>query len=88
MKSGEPCEVHHFCTLIGFGADAICPYLAIEAMWRLHIDGKIPPKENGTLHDKEELVQKYLKVSKSRMLKVISKMEISTLAYYKGAQIF
>lgn len=88
VESGEPREVHHFCTLVGFGADAICPYLAIEAIWRLQIDGKVPPKENGTLHAKEELVQKYLKASKSGMLKVIAKMGISTLASYKGAQIF
>jgi glutamate synthase (NADPH/NADH) len=46
--------VHHFCTLVGFGADALCPYLAIEAIWRLQVDGKISPKKNGTLHTKED----------------------------------
>lgn len=34
VESAEPREVHHFCTLVGFGADAICPYLAIEAIFR------------------------------------------------------
>lgn len=34
LETGEPREVHHFCTLIGFGADAICPYLAIESIYR------------------------------------------------------
>eukprot|EP01018_Ginkgo_biloba_P023041 Gb_24796 [translate_table: standard] len=88
VESGEPREVHHFCTLVGFGADAICPYLAIEAIWRLQLDGKIPPKKNGSFHSKEELVHKYFKASNSGMLKVIAKMGISTLASYKGAQIF
>lgn len=88
VESGEPREVHHFCTLVGFGADAICPYIAIEAVWRLQIDGKIPPKKNGVLHSKEELVKKYFKASNSGILKVMAKMGISTLASYKGAQIF
>lgn len=88
VESGEPREVHHFCTLLGFGADAICPYIAVEAIWRLQIDGKIPPKKDGSLHSKEELVQKYFKASNSGILKVLAKMGISTLASYKGAQIF
>ncbi|KAK9094113.1 hypothetical protein Scep_025582 [Stephania cephalantha] len=88
IESAEPREVHHFCTLVGFGADAICPYLAIEAIWRLQIDGKIPPKSNGQFHSKEELVKKYFKASNYGMMKVLAKMGISTLASYKGAQIF
>ncbi|MCO5561532.1 hypothetical protein L7F22_015152 [Adiantum nelumboides] len=88
VESGEPREVHHFCTLEGFGADAICPYLAIEAVWRLQVDGKIPPKKDGTFHLKDELVRKYFKASNSGILKVIAKMGISTLASYKGAQQF
>ncbi|XP_039120689.1 LOW QUALITY PROTEIN: glutamate synthase 1 [NADH], chloroplastic [Dioscorea cayenensis subsp. rotundata] len=88
VESAEPREVHHFCTLVGFGADAICPYLAIETIWRLQIDGKIPPKENGEFHSREELVKKYFKASNYGMMKVLAKMGISTLASYKGAQIF
>ncbi|XP_014504412.1 glutamate synthase [NADH], amyloplastic isoform X2 [Vigna radiata var. radiata] len=88
VESAEPREVHHFCTLVGFGADAICPYLAIEAIWRLQVDGKIPPKANGEFHSKEELVKKYFKASNYGMMKVLAKMGISTLASYKGAQIF
>ncbi|KAK6925989.1 Glutamate synthase, alpha subunit, C-terminal [Dillenia turbinata] len=88
IESAEPREVHHFCTLIGFGADAICPYLAIEAIWRLQVDGKIPPKSNGEFHSKEELVKKFFKASNYGMMKVLAKMGISTLASYKGAQIF
>ncbi|KAL5999002.1 glutamate synthase [NADH] [Asimina triloba] len=88
IESAEPREVHHFCTLVGFGADAICPYLAMEAIWRLQIDGKIPPKSAGEFHSKEELVKKYFKASNYGMMKVLAKMGISTLASYKGAQIF
>lgn len=88
VESAEPREVHHFCTLVGFGADAICPYLAVEAIWRLQIDGKIPPKSTGEFHSKGELVKKYFKASNYGMMKVLAKMGISTLASYKGAQIF
>ncbi|KAF5732416.1 NADH-dependent glutamate synthase 1 isoform 1 [Tripterygium wilfordii] len=88
VESAEPREVHHFCTLVGFGADAICPYLAIEAIWRLQVDGKIPPKANGEFHSEKELVKKYFKASNYGMMKVLAKMGISTLASYKGAQIF
>ncbi|XP_025667074.1 glutamate synthase [NADH], amyloplastic isoform X2 [Arachis hypogaea] len=88
VESAEPREVHHFCTLVGFGADAICPYLAIETIWRLQVDGKIPPKAGGEFYSKGELVKKYFKASNYGMMKVLSKMGISTLASYKGAQIF
>uniref|UniRef100_A0A1D1Z3K9 glutamate synthase (ferredoxin) n=1 Tax=Anthurium amnicola TaxID=1678845 RepID=A0A1D1Z3K9_9ARAE len=88
VESAEPREVHHFCTLVGYGADAICPYLAIEAVWRLQIDGKIPPKANGEFHSREDLCQRYFKASNDGMMKVLAKMGISTLASYKGAQIF
>lgn len=88
IESAEPREVHHFCTLVGFGADAICPYLAIEAIWRLQNDGKIPPKPTGEFRTKDELVKKYFKASNYGMMKVLAKMGISTLASYKGAQIF
>ncbi|KAL2540246.1 Glutamate synthase 1 [NADH] [Abeliophyllum distichum] len=88
VESAEPREVHHFCTLVGFGADAICPYLAVEAIWRLQVDGKIPPKATGEFHSKDELVKKYFKASNYGMMKVLAKMGISTLASYKGAQIF
>ena len=88
VDSAEPREVHHFCTLIGFGADAICPYLAIEAIWRLQIDGKIAPKDDGQPYPQEELINKYFYASNYGIMKVLAKMGISTLASYKGAQIF
>ncbi|CAN6359232.1 unnamed protein product [Urochloa humidicola] len=87
VESAEPREVHHFCTLIGFGADAICPYLAIEAIWRLQIDGKIAPKDDGQPYP-QELINRYFYASNYGIMKVLAKMGISTLASYKGAQIF
>ncbi|KAL5727008.1 alanine dehydrogenase [Ranunculus cassubicifolius] len=88
IESAEPREVHHFCTLVGFGADAICPYLAVETIWRLQADGRIPPNSSGSFHSKEDLVKKYFDASNYGMMKVLAKMGISTLASYKGAQIF
>uniref|UniRef100_A0A0D9WJI6 glutamate synthase (NADH) n=1 Tax=Leersia perrieri TaxID=77586 RepID=A0A0D9WJI6_9ORYZ len=88
VESAEPREVHHFSTLIGFGADAICPYLAIEAIWRLQIDGRIPPNSDGKPYTQKQLVEKYFYASNYGMMKVLAKMGISTLASYKGAQIF
>ncbi|GAB4826240.1 glutamate synthase [NADH] [Ancistrocladus abbreviatus] len=85
IESAESCEVHHFCTLVGFRAYATCSYLAIEAIWQLQVGGKIPPKSSGDLHSKEELVNEYFKASNYGMMKVLAKMGISTLASYKGA---
>lgn len=70
IETGEAREVHHFCTLVGYGADAICPYVAIEAIWRLQIDGKIPPTKDGKLRTKDELTRTYFKASNSGILKV------------------
>ncbi|KAG0612200.1 hypothetical protein M758_6G009700 [Ceratodon purpureus] len=88
VESAEPREVHHFCTLVGFGADAICPYLAIETIFRLQVDGKIPMEKAGKPFSRDEIVKSYFYASNSGMLKVLAKMGISTLASYKGAQIF
>ncbi len=42
VESGEPREVHQFCTLVGYGADGVCPYLAYEALFALQREGKLP----------------------------------------------
>lgn len=60
----------------------------IVCVSRLQIDGKIAPKKDGTLYTRDEIVQKFFYASNSGMLKVLAKMGISTLASYKGAQIF
>ena len=82
VETGEAREVHHFCLLTGFGADAVNPYLAFEALWQARRDQLI------NLNDDEEVVRSYRKAIAKGMLKVMAKMGISTLASYKGAQIF
>lgn len=83
VETGEAREVHHFCVLLGYGADAVCPYLAFEAMLKLKRDGIL----RHDLSD-EQLIYNYLKATNDGIKKVMSKMGISTLASYKGAQIF
>ncbi|MCA9191318.1 MAG: glutamate synthase large subunit [Planctomycetales bacterium] len=85
LESGEAREVHHHCLLVGYGADAINPYLAFEALWQSRIDGLLP----GEKYDSDEkIVAAYRKAVAKGMLKVMAKMGISTLQSYKGAQIF
>jgi glutamate synthase (NADPH/NADH) large chain len=83
IETGEAREVHHHCLLIGYGADAINPYLAFEALWAACRDG-LMPKE----YDDDRIVASYRKAVAKGMLKVMAKMGISTLQSYKGAQIF
>jgi glutamate synthase (NADPH/NADH) large chain len=88
LESGEAREVHHHCLLIGYGADGINPYLAFEALWQAQRDGLLPPKKDGQPYSDDEIVHSYQKSVAKGMLKVMSKMGISTLQSYKGAQIF
>lgn len=83
VESGETREVHQVCTLVGYGVDAVCPYLAYEILFALQRDGKLPAHM-----PHEELVSKYIHAIGVGILKVMAKMGISTLASYKGAQIF
>jgi len=84
VETGEAREVHHHCLLTGYGADAVNPYLAFEALWQARNDGLL-----GTKFDTEDsLVYAYKKAVGKGMLKVMAKMGISTLQSYKGAQIF
>jgi glutamate synthase (NADPH/NADH) large chain len=83
LETGEAREVHHFCLLCGYGADAINPYLAFESLWQAQRDGLLPDD----LTD-EKIVYSYRKGVAKGMLKVMAKMGISTLQSYKGAQIF
>jgi len=83
IETGEAREVHHHSLLVGYGADAINPYLAFEALRQ--------SREDGTLGDHwtdEKIVVAYRKAVEKGMLKVMGKMGISTLQSYKGAQIF
>ena len=82
IETGEAREVHHHCLLIGYGADAINPYLAFESLWQARQDGLL----DQTAY--EEMVYAYKKGVAKGILKVMAKMGISTLQSYKGAQIF
>jgi len=84
VESGEAREVHHFCMLIGFGVDAINPYLAFESLWQAKRDGLLSSED----YDDDKIVTAYRKGVAKGMLKVMAKMGISTLQSYKGAQIF
>ncbi|HBX36059.1 MAG TPA: glutamate synthase large subunit, partial [Pseudohongiella sp.] len=84
VETGEAREVHHHCLLVGYGADAINPYMAFEAIWQAQLDGllgKDYPNES-------DVVAAYKKAVAKGMLKVMAKMGISTLQSYRGAQIF
>ncbi|OAL74050.1 hypothetical protein A7D00_2079 [Trichophyton violaceum] len=83
VETGEAREVHHMCVLVGYGADGICPYLAIECMLKMNREGLIRKK----LTD-DQIVNNYKHSVDGGILKVMSKMGISTLQSYKGAQIF
>jgi glutamate synthase (NADPH/NADH) large chain len=85
IETGEAREVHHHCLLVGYGADAINPYLAFEALWQARRDGLVEEEKFPT---DQSLVDAYRKAVAKGMLKVMAKMGISTLQSYKGAQIF
>jgi glutamate synthase (ferredoxin) len=82
LESGEPREVHHFCTLIGYGVNAINPYLAYETIRDLAEKGSL----NGLGY--QDGKQNFIKASVKGVLKVLTKMGISTMRSYHGAQIF
>lgn len=81
VETGEPREVHHFACLAGYGAEAINPYLAFETL--VAIKDELPQKL-----DEKEIVKRYIKSIDKGLLKVMSKMGISTYQSYCGAQIF
>lgn len=82
VESGEPREVHHFALLLGYGASAVNPYLAFEAIDDLIRQGMIVDT------DHKAAVKNYLKAAVKGVVKVLSKMGISTVQSYQGAQIF
>ena len=81
VESAEPREVHHFCCLAGYGAEAINPYLAFETLAAMK--SELPQKL-----DEKEIIKRYIKAIDKGLLKVMSKMGISTYQSYCGAQIF
>ena len=81
VESAEPREVHHFALLFGYGADCVNPYLGYKVVEKLVADKEI------TI-DKESALKHYIKAVNKGILKILSKMGISTLQSYRGAQIF
>ena len=82
VDSGEPREVHHFCTLIGYGATAIHPYMAYRTIELLGEEGRLEKLSV------EEAKKNYIDAGVDGMMKVLTKMGISTMSSYQGAQIF
>ncbi len=83
VEAGDVWEVHHFACLLGFGATAINPYLALSSIRDMKLAGRLQ-----TDLDAEYLKKNYVKAVNEGLLKVFSKMGISTLQSYQGAQIF
>ena len=95
IETGEAREVHHFCLLFGYGADAINPYIAYEVLMQAkeenvikHTHYKRGAENRVPLDEYEEVIDAYRQASVKGILKVMGKMGISTLQSYKGAQIF
>jgi glutamate synthase (ferredoxin) len=82
LESGEPREVHHFATLIGYGCCAINPYLAFESMQEMIEQGLLVGVDHPTA------IKNYIKAATKGVVKVASKIGISTIQSYRGAQIF
>lgn len=82
LESGEPREVHHFAVLIGYGVGAVNPYLAFESLGDLIGKGHLPKMEHDTA------VKNYIKAVNKSLIKIMSKMGISTVQSYRGAQVF
>lgn len=83
VEAGDVWEVHHFACLIAFGATAINPYLALSSIRDMKLSDKLQ-----TELDTDQLKKNYIKAVNEGLLKVFSKMGISTLQSYQGAQIF
>ncbi|WP_022683536.1 glutamate synthase large subunit [Sphingobium bisphenolivorans] len=81
VETGEAREVHHFCVLAGYGAEAVNPYLAFETLEQIRVKQNLPLSA-------QEVQKNYIKAVGKGMLKVMSKMGISTYQSYCGAQIF
>ncbi|MGB1126835.1 MAG: glutamate synthase large subunit [Opitutales bacterium] len=81
LESGEPREVMHFALLLGYGADAINPYLALETVRHMVAEGEVSTEG-------DKACKNFLKANLGGVIKTMSKMGISTVASYRGAQIF
>src|SRR5262249_18551583 len=82
LESGEPREVHHFALLLGYGCGAINPYLAYETLADMIAENRL------TEVDHKTAVKNFIKATTKGVIKTISKMGISTIQSYLGAQVF
>ncbi|ETT67919.1 glutamate synthase subunit alpha [Paenibacillus odorifer] len=82
LESGEPREVHHYALLLGYGVSAVNPYLTFESLDDMIGQGLL----RGISHEKA--VKNYIKAATKSVVKILSKMGISTIQSYRGAQIF
>ena len=82
LESGEPREIHHFAMLIGYGIEAVNPYLALESLGNMIGKGYLPEMQH------ETAIKNFIKAINKGLIKTMSKMGISTVQSYRGAQIF
>src|SRR5207302_5581496 len=82
VEAGDAWDVHHLATLIGYGAGAVCPWLALQSARAL---GDDDPRKG--YPDAETAEHNYLKATSKGLLKIMSKMGISTISSYRGGQI-
>jgi glutamate synthase (ferredoxin) len=91
VDTGQCWSTHHFACLFGYGAAAVCPYLALESVRQWWLDTKTQKlMENGRLEaiSLDTALNRYRKAVEAGLLKILSKMGISLLSSYQGAQIF
>ena len=83
VESGDPREIHHLATLLGYGANAVNPYLVLADIADLVVEGRVK-----NIRSVEQALQNYRRAAEDGLKKVMSKMGISTVESYTGAQIF
>ena len=89
LETAEAKEIHHFCTLLGYGCDGIFPYLVMETLVRMNREGLIRNVDDDDHETSDEtLLENYKHAVDAGILKVMSKMGISTLASYKGCLLY
>ncbi|MCI1269948.1 MAG: glutamate synthase large subunit [Ruminococcus sp.] len=81
VETGEPTEIHHFATLLGFGASAVNPYLALDTIYDMILSGILDKDYSVAIND-------YIHAVVSGIVKIASKMGISTIQSYQGSKIF
>ncbi len=85
VETGDTRETHHYATIIGYGASAICPYLTLDILRQLTVRKYFKKEE---LNNPDTAIENYVQAINYGLLKILSKMGISTLQSYQGAQIF